>query len=37
MQDPRGMRGKADREDIHKETRRVNVPRQSRRTGERSR
>jgi hypothetical protein len=30
------MRGKTDREAIRKEARRVNVPRQSRRPGERS-
>ncbi|MCC7487138.1 MAG: hypothetical protein IT529_19370 [Burkholderiales bacterium] len=35
--EPRAGKGKAGREDIRKEARRVNVPRQSRRPGERSR
>jgi hypothetical protein len=35
-EDPRGTGGKANREDIRKEARRVNVPRQSRRPVERS-
>ena len=34
--DTRGERGKTGREDIRKEARRVNVPRQSKRPGERS-
>jgi len=36
-EDLRGMGGKANRDDIRKEARRVNVPRQSKRPRERSR